>query len=79
MTLADTRLRREIQKELVKRDIESNAINVQVVNFVVYLTGEIRPVRGVSLDMRRERELIEEIVRNMKGVRDVVNEIKRPL
>jgi osmotically-inducible protein OsmY len=79
MTLADTRLRREIQKELVKRDIESNAINVQVINFVVYLTGEVRPLRGISLDVRKERELIEEIVRNMKGVRDVVNEIKRPL
>jgi len=79
MTLADTRLRREIQKELVKRDIESTSINVQVINFVVYLTGEIRPVRGMTLDPRKELGIIEEIIRRFKGVRDVVNEIKVPL
>ena len=79
MTLADTRMRRDIRKELVKRDIESNYIVVQVVNAVVYLEGEMRPVRGMSFDLRREREIIEEIVRRMKGVRDVVNNVKIPL
>lgn len=79
MTLADTRMRRDIRKELVKRDIESNYIVVQVINAVVYLEGEMRPVRGMNFDLRREREIIEEIVRRMKGVRDVVNNVKIPL
>jgi len=79
MTLADTRMRRDIRKELVKRDIESNYIVVQVTNAVVYLEGEMRAVRGMSFDLRREREIIEEIVRKMKGVRDVVNNVKIPL
>jgi osmotically-inducible protein OsmY len=79
MTLADTRMRREVQKELVKRDIESNMINVQVIGSIVYLTGEMRAVRGMTLDLRKEKDLIEEIIRGMKGVRDVVNQIKVPL
>ena len=79
MTLADTRLRRDIQKELVKHDIESNQINVSVVNFVVHLEGELRAVRGMRVDLRRERDIIEEIIRRMKAVRDVVNNLKVPL
>jgi len=79
MTLADTRLRRDIQKELVKRDIESNLLQVSVVNFVVYLDGDLRPVRGVQFDLRKERDIIEDIVRQFKGVRDVVNRIRVPL
>jgi osmotically-inducible protein OsmY len=79
MTLADTRLRRDIQKELVKRDIESNQINVSVVNFVVHLEGEMQALRGMRLDLRKERDIIEEVIRRMKGVRDVVNNLKVPL
>jgi len=79
MTLADTRMRRDVQKEIVKRDIESNAILVQVINSVVYLDGEVRPIRGMMFDLRREKEIIEEVVRGMKGVRDVVNNLRVPL
>jgi osmotically-inducible protein OsmY len=79
MTLADTRLRLDIQKELVKRDIESNQINVSVVNFVVHLEGEMQALRGMRLDLRKERDIIEEVIRRMKGVRDVVNNLKVPL
>jgi hypothetical protein len=79
MTLADTRMRRDVQKEIVKRDIESNAIVVQVINSVVYLDGEVRPIRGMIVDLRREKEIIEEVVRGMKGVRDVINNLKVPL
>jgi len=79
MTLTDTRMRRDVQKELVKRDIESNMINVQVIGSIVYLTGEMHAVRGMTIDLRKERDLIEEIIRGMKGVRDVVNQIKVPL
>ena len=79
MTLADTRLRRDVQKELVKRDLETNQIFVTVVNAVVYLDGDLRPIRGLEFDLRRENEIIEEIVRRMKGVRDVVNNLKIPL
>jgi len=79
MTLADTRMRRDIQRELIKRDIESNLINVSVINFVVYLQGELRPVRGMIFDLRKENGIIEDIIRGMKGVRDVVNQLKVPL
>jgi osmotically-inducible protein OsmY len=79
MTLADTRMRRDIQKELIKRDVESNLINVAVISCVVYLSGELRPVRGMTIDLRKEKEIITDIIRGMKGVRDVVNEIKVPL
>ena len=79
MTLADTRLRRDIQKELVKREIESNLINVSVVNGVVYLEGDLRAIRGTIMDLRRERDIMDEVIRHLRGVRDVVNNIRVPL
>jgi len=79
MTLADTRLRRNLLRELTKRPIELTLLDVKVVAAIAYLTGEIKPIRGYELNVRKEREEIEEIVRSFPGVRGVVNEIKRVL
>jgi osmotically-inducible protein OsmY len=73
MTLQDTRLRRLIQKELVKRSVDTALINVFVTNGVVTLQGELRNQRGYAVDLRQEIEIILDVVRGMRGVRDIVN------
>lgn len=73
MTLQDTRLRRLIQKELVKRSVDTVLINVFVTNGVVTLQGELRNQRGLTVDLKQEMDIILDIVRGMRGVRDIVN------
>ncbi len=79
MSLADTRLRRDLLREVAKRPLELSAIDVKVVAAVVYLTGELKPVRGEQFDRRKEMQTIEEIILAFKGVRGLVNDIKVPL
>jgi len=76
MTLQDTRLRRLIQKELVKRSVDTALLNVFVTNGVVTLQGELRNQRGYTADLKQEMDIILDIVRGMRGVRDIVNWIK---
>jgi len=73
MTLQDTRLRRLIQKEIVKRSVDTALINVFVTHGVVTLQGELRNQRGYAVDLKQEMEIILEIIRGMAGVRDIVN------
>jgi len=77
--LADTRLRRELLRELVKRPVESTLLDIKVVSAIVYLSGELRPVRGETVDLRKECQLIEEMALGFKGVRGIVNLLKLPL
>jgi len=79
VSLTDTRLRRDLLRELVRRSVESNMVDIKVIAGIVYLTGELIPVRGVQMNLKREREEIEEAMRQFRGVRGVVNEIKIPL
>jgi osmotically-inducible protein OsmY len=76
MTLQDTRLRRLIQKELVKRSVDTALINVFVTNGVVTLQGELHNQRGYTVELKQEMDIILNIVRGMRGVRDIVNWIK---
>ena len=80
MTLEDTRLRRLIQRQLVKRSVDTDKIQVFVTNGVVTLQGELRDRRaGGLIDLRQEREIILDLVRRLPGVRDIVDWVRLPL
>lgn len=79
MTLADTRLRRRIQKEISKRYVDATRMTVNVTHGVIDLRGEIRPLRGMRIDLQEELEIIEVLIRRLRGVRDVRMEIKIPI
>jgi len=75
----DQTVRREVRKELVKRQsVDCSLVDVAVMNGVAYLGGEVRPVRHSNVDIKEEMALIESIVRQVPGVRDVVNRVKLP-
>ena len=76
MTLEDTRLRRMIQKELVKRSTDTEQIRVFVTNGIVTLQGELRNRRGATADLISEMEIILDVIRRLPGVRDIVNWVK---
>jgi osmotically-inducible protein OsmY len=76
MTLEDTRLRRTVQKQLVKRSTDTEQIRVFVTNGIVTLQGELRNRRGATADLISEMEIILDLVRRLPGVRDIVNWVK---
>jgi osmotically-inducible protein OsmY len=76
MTLQDTRLRRTVQKQLVKRSTDTEQIRVFVTNGIVTLQGELRNRRGATADLISEMEIILDLVRRLPGVRDIVNWVK---
>jgi len=76
MTLEDTRLRRTIQKELVKRSTDTEQIRVFVTNGIVTLQGELRNRRGATADLISEMEIILDVIHRLPGVRDIVNWVK---
>lgn len=80
MTLEDSRLRRRVQHEIVKRQsVNTDLIFVHVTHGVVQLTGEIRHVRSQQIDLKDELKTIEDMIRQLPGVRDVINQVKVPL
>lgn len=80
MTLEDSRLRRRIQHEIVKRQsVNTDYIFVGVTQGIVQLTGHIRPVRSQDMDLREELKIIEDTIRQLPGVRDVINQVKLPI
>lgn len=79
MSLEDMRLTRACQREVIRRYVDSNRMEIKVVNGVCYLNGEIRGVRGINVDLESEIEMIERLIRALPGIRDVVNYLKPAL
>ena len=76
MSLEDMRLTRACQREVTRRYVDSNRMDIKVVNGVCYLNGEIRTVRGVDIDLDSEIEMIERLLRGLPGIKDVVNYLR---
>jgi osmotically-inducible protein OsmY len=70
------RLTRSCQREVTRRYVDSNRMEIKVVNGICYLNGEIRPVRGVEVDLESEIEMIERLLKALPGIKDVVNYLK---
>jgi hypothetical protein len=79
MTLVDTRLRRRLQKEIARRNIDSTRIIVELTHGVAEIKGEIRPLRGMKFSLEDELELLEQLLRRVPGVRDIKMMVKIPV
>jgi hypothetical protein len=43
------------------------------------LTGRVQAVRSQQIDLKEELKTIEDMIRQLPGVRDVVNQVKMPI
>lgn len=68
----DLEVSRLVRKELARRPIDTQLVNVQIYHGVVYLRGTVRAMRGHAMDLRQEMELISRILKQKPGIRDVV-------
>lgn len=71
-------MRRRVERELPRFDLDFTFTTVSVINQVVYFGGRVRPIRARGLrgvdrpDTRREMMKVVEAVRAIPGVKDVV-------
>ncbi len=75
MPAEDKEMTRMVQREIARRYVDTKGVDVKAIHGVVYLRGVVRPLRGVAVDVQQEIEIIERILRNKPGVRDVINEM----
>jgi len=78
MPLEDKEARLRVMREIAKFDIDSTMLDVKLINQVVYMGGRISRIRrtGAPDNLHKVLEEMEEIIRGMKGVNDVVMEVK---
>jgi len=69
-------LKKLVMKELYKREIDISRILVFCTAGVVTIMGELRNMHGHDLDLKVQLAEIENIVRQIHGVRDIINQVK---
>jgi hypothetical protein len=73
----DAQLTRRVRSEFIRRELNTQKLEVKVIHGVAYLGGELRPVRGqVIPDYKKELEIIEGILYQIPGIRGIDNRIK---
>ena len=78
MPLEDKEARLRVMRKLAKFDVDTSRLDLKLINSVVYLGGFISRVRrpGAPDNMRKVLEDMEETVRGMRGIADVVNDVR---
>jgi len=72
----DARLTRIVRSEIIKRELDATRLEVKVIHAVVYMSGELRPIRGHTIDQKKEMEIIENIILRISGIRGLDNRVK---
>jgi osmotically-inducible protein OsmY len=73
----DAVLTRRVRSEIIRRELNTQKLEVKVMHGVVYLAGELAPTRSQRIpDWRKEMEIIENIIYGISGVRGIDNRIK---
>jgi hypothetical protein len=73
----DARLARRVRSEIIRRELNTQKLNVRVTHGVAYLDGELGPTRHNRIsDWKKEMEIIEGIILRLEGIRGLDNRIK---
>ncbi len=73
----DARLARKVRSEIIRRELNCQRLEVVVLHGVAYLSGELSGTKANRVpDGKKELEIVETVVRQVTGVRDVDMRIK---
>jgi len=77
MPLEDKAARLRVMREIAKFNVDTTRLDVKLINSVVYMGGRISRIRapGAPDNLRKVLEEMEEIIRGMPGVNDLVMEV----
>ncbi|MHB1001216.1 MAG: hypothetical protein ACYC27_18390 [Armatimonadota bacterium] len=76
MPAEDSFTTRLVQREISRRYIDTTRLDVKSYRGIVYLRGVIKKLRGHDLDLNKELEIIDRILRSRPEVRDVIMDVK---
>ncbi len=77
MRPGDALLKRKVRSEFIRRELNTNLLDVQVIHGVAYLSGEVRGTRARKVrDWKKEMGTIESIIFQIQGIRGIDNRIK---
>lgn len=77
MPIEDAEMTRMVRREISRRYVDSTQLDVRVMHGIVYMRGKIMGLRShPEVDLTEEILVIERILRQRPGIRDVVNEIE---
>jgi osmotically-inducible protein OsmY len=73
----DARLARKVRSEIIRRELNTQRLEIVVTHGVAYLSGELSGTKSRRIpDGKKELEIISTVVRQVTGIRDVDNRIK---
>ncbi len=76
MAIEDAYQTRSIQRELCRRYVDCSQVDVRVIHGVCYLRGVMRKLRThPQIDLEQEAEVIQKILRQKQGIREVIWEV----
>jgi hypothetical protein len=65
-----------VRRELARRPLDCSMVQVSVTHGVVYLRGTVRAMRGHDIDLLQEIAIVETVLKQRAGIRDVVSELQ---
>lgn len=73
----DALLTKKVRSEIIRRELNTQKLEVRVNHGVVFLGGELGSTRHNRIpDPKKEMEIIENIIYALNGVRGIDNRIK---
>lgn len=77
MRPGDALLKRKVRSEFIKRELNTDQLEVQVIHGVAYLSGDLRGSRARKIpDWKHEMRIIETAIYAISGIRGIDNRIK---
>jgi len=65
-----------VRREMARRPIDTSMVEVHVTHGVVYLRGTVRAIRGHDIDLQQEITILQTVLKQKSGIRDVVSELQ---
>ena len=80
MRMQDVETAKMVRRVIVRRCVDISNLDIRVSHGVVYVRGRIDKIRGFSphVDLSEELTIIQRILHQQPGVRDVVFEVQYP-
>ena len=80
MRMQDVETAKMVRRAILRRYVDVTNLDVRVSHGVVYVRGKIDRIRGSyqEMDLAEELAIIQRILHQQPGVRDVVFEVQHP-
>jgi hypothetical protein len=80
MRVQDVETTKVVKRAILRRCVDMNSLDIRVSHGVVYLRGTVERIRGYPQDINLSEELaiIQRIIHQQPGVREVIMEVQLP-